>query len=81
MFKVTAVISLVLLLSGLVSAYGAECNFTGRVHLDKSDLANFTQDQFACGLQKMNESWDINIIVGGVLLVALFVYGLYRRGK
>jgi hypothetical protein len=79
MFKVTAVLSLVLLLSGLVSAYGAECNFSGRVHLDKADLANYTQDQFACGLQKMNESWGILIITGVVLLIALFIYGLYRR--
>jgi len=81
MFKVIAVLSLVMILSGLVSAIGAECNFTGRVHLDKSDLANFTQDQFGCGLQRMNESWAILIIFGVILLIAIFVYGLYRRGR
>jgi hypothetical protein len=79
MFKALSILSLVLLLSGTVLAYDISCNFTGRVHLNKSDLAPYTQDQFGCALEHMNESWDILLIVGFVGLIALFLYGLYRR--
>jgi Mg2+ and Co2+ transporter CorA len=81
MFKVIAVLSLVMVLSGLVSAIDAECNFTGGVHLNKSDLAPYTQDQVGCALQRMNESWGIFLIMGTIFLILLFIYGLYRRRK
>ena len=81
MFNLFTILSLVLLASSLVTAYPATCNFTGRVHLNASDLPYYTQDQIGCGLQRMSDGWPILLISGVVMLIALLLYGLYRRNK
>ena len=75
MLKLALVI--VVLMSTLVSA--GDCNFTGRVHLDKTDLAPFFTDQVGCGLQKMMSGMDILIILCVIFLVVILIYSLWRK--
>lgn len=80
MVKLSYLAVLLLLSISLVSAaLSSPCVFDGAVHLNGSDLANYTSDQIGCGVQRMSAGADIIIISVFGFGVLIFVYGLYKR--
>lgn len=78
MNKILFMLASILVSLNTVSAYNQVCNFSGAVHLDGGDLPNYTNDQIACGMQRISDSWASLIIAGVVFLGLMLIYGLSK---